>query len=145
MHRLTAILTYAGALPFVMCAALPLAGIAGIPGLGAYEGIAASYGAIIASFMAGTHWGLAMTQQGVTGAVIVILSVILALGAWMAWLLVAPIIAVTAYIKIFALLLIGDILLYRRGVISSAYFRLRLGVTCVVILAIAVTVIAGPA
>jgi hypothetical protein len=145
MHKLMAILTYAGALPFVICAALPLAGTAGIPGLGGNEVIAASYGAIISSFVAGTHWGLAITTQDTTGVVILVLSVILALGAWLAWLLVAPIIAVTAHIKIFALLLIGDIMLYRRDLIDIAYFRMRLGVTGIVILALAAMVITGPA
>lgn len=145
MPRIIAVFTYAGLLPFLICAALPLAGIGTIPLLGTYAHIAASYAAIIASFMAGTHWGLAMTVPGRTGTAILTLSVIIALAAWFAVLVLSPVIAITAFIKIFALLLIGDIILYRRGLIGTAYFRMRLIVTGVVILALSVTVIASPA
>ena len=145
MPRIIALFTYAAILPFLICAALPLAGIGTIPVLGSYAHIAASYAAIIASFMAGTHWGLAMAVPGRTGTAILTLSVILALAAWLALLVLSPVIALTALIKIFALLLIGDILLYKRSQIGTDYFRMRLIVTGGVILALSVTVITSPA
>ena len=54
-NRLYSILAYAGALPFVVCAAMPWFGFDRIPNLGAVDYIAQAYGLAIASFLANPY------------------------------------------------------------------------------------------
>ncbi len=125
----------AGALPFIAGVALY---IAGEPLLAAW-GVAAlrAYGAVILSFMAGIHWGLAMADSG-TGAGQgaswgrLGLSVTPALIGWLALLVPRGpglvLLAVT-----FTALLAIDLVAVRRGMAPAWYPRLRWPLTCIVV------------
>jgi Protein of unknown function (DUF3429) len=60
--RIYSLLTYAGALPFVACALIPLFGVSSIKLIGSFDYIAAVYALTIVSFMAGVHWGTVLYQ-----------------------------------------------------------------------------------
>lgn len=83
------------------------------------------YGGVIAGFMAGTHWGLALhAGEGQGRDLRLMVSVIPALLAWLA-LLLAPRMAALALVGLFALLYAIDASLGRRGLIDRDYWRLR--------------------
>ncbi|MFO7642382.1 MAG: hypothetical protein R6X17_14310, partial [Candidatus Competibacteraceae bacterium] len=54
--RTYSLLTYAGALPFIASALLPLIGVSSIKAFGFVVYIAAVYALTIVSFMDGVHW-----------------------------------------------------------------------------------------
>ncbi len=51
-------LTYAGAIPFVLCAICFVLNIDVVPLLGNVKHIIAIYGVMIVTFLSGAHWGL---------------------------------------------------------------------------------------
>lgn len=57
-------LAYAGAIPFLLCAILFAFKIQKIPILGNLQTVISTYSLVIASFMAGTHWGQHLQQTG---------------------------------------------------------------------------------
>ena len=61
--RLYSLLALTGASPFVACAVLPLAGIGSIPGFGALDVLASTYGLAIVCFLAGAHWATYIYKQ----------------------------------------------------------------------------------
>ena len=134
MPRFVAILTYAGLLPLLICAVLPYTGIAALPVLGPYNTIAASYAVMIAGFMAGTHWGIGLTQYRTNGQGLFFVSTALLLLAWLGWLVLPVLWVLGGLIPVFALLLVIDHRLYMLSVIQPGYYTLRLHVTGLVIL-----------
>jgi hypothetical protein len=80
------LLPYAGALPFVGCAALQLIGITELPLLGDPKTVASSYGLAIASFMAGVHWGQYLEGRG-SNVNLLLTSNAVTLAAWFGFLL----------------------------------------------------------
>lgn len=134
MPRIVTILSYAGTLPFIICAVLPYAGIATIPALGTYDSIAASYAAIIASFMAGTHWGLALTHHTIVPRSVFIASTALTLLALLAWMILPATWRLLSCIAIFLGLLAVDYRLYKMQIIHRTYYKLRLHVTGFVVI-----------
>ena len=57
MQKIFPYLTYAGAIPFVFCAFCLSIDIQQLPLFGLIETILSAYALVIASFMAGAHWG----------------------------------------------------------------------------------------
>jgi hypothetical protein len=80
------ILPYAGALPFIGCAALQLIGITELPLLGDPRTVASSYGLAIVSFMAGVHWGQYLEGRH-ANVNLLITSNAVTLAAWFGFLL----------------------------------------------------------
>ncbi|WP_126424227.1 DUF3429 domain-containing protein [Asticcacaulis excentricus] len=126
-------LTLAGGLPF-MAAALMTALHLRVLGLGGPD-IAITYGAVIASFLCGLHWGLVLGGRA-QATWLLILSNVLCLLAWAGALLAQsgwPQAALTLQTAVFLSLLAVDHVLMRRGWLSAAFFRLRLVITCLVV------------
>jgi hypothetical protein len=138
---LAKLLTYAGAIPFVVCAGLQVAGIANIASLGQVMPILLTYGIVIAAFMAGTHWGLALDHTFPCASGILLSSTALTLLAWFAYLSGSIVVALGTLIATFSLLLFIDWQLYQRHVQTKEYFQLRVRVTAVVLAALTVALL----
>lgn len=129
-RQLTQILTFSGALPFYLLLLPSLAWVDNAFRLQAFL----AYGAVIASFMAGTVWG--MVQRDVTPSfVVIIASNIVALVVWGSLLLPNAVAALTVQLITFALLLGIDRLVLNRGSEESWYFSMRSRITALVIIA----------
>eukprot|EP00611_Tribonema_gayanum_P024662 TRINITY_DN5493_c1_g1_i1.p2 TRINITY_DN5493_c1_g1~~TRINITY_DN5493_c1_g1_i1.p2 ORF type:complete len:117 (+),score=32.37 TRINITY_DN5493_c1_g1_i1:614-964(+) len=96
-----------------------------------------SYAALIASFMAGTLWGLALpTSEGPNGLIGMAISTLLMLLAWVANALPFAS-AILALAAVFVLLVIAEI--WRERVLDplSGYFSLRVSLTFGVLVCLA--------
>lgn len=136
---LARVLTFAGALPFIAATvALPLApAFATAPIWQAVLG----YGAVIASFVSGIHWGLFLYRDGTLPLNLFISSNVCALVAWAA-LLVPPLwLALVLLIAVFAALFVIDHVLWRAGAHAPWFYRLRAAITAIVIAALAVLLV----
>lgn len=124
---LTYLLGYAGLLPFI---AGPLwLSVQPDTAPAWLDGLWLSYAAMIASFMAGTLWGLALpTAEGPNGLVGLAISTSLMLLAWVAAALPFAQ-AIVALALVFVLLVVAEI--WRERVLDplSGYFRLRVSLT----------------
>lgn len=89
------------------------------------------YGAVIASFVSGIHWGAALFAAPRMAPSLLVVSNVTALLAWIG-ALIAPGIGFFLLAVVFTALLLIDRLLYRDGILPSWFFRLRLAVTAAV-------------
>ncbi len=127
-------LTLLGAVPFVAPIVAHLLG---------YEDIhlrlfALSYGAIIAAFLCGIHWGLFLTQAQQTRFNLLITSNVFTLFAWGSLLTLIPHLQYFIQIACFISLLIIDRELAKEGVIPMWFFNLRKIITSIVLLSLLV-------
>ena len=130
-------LTYAGALPFMACALLPLLGGSSIKLIGSVDYIAAVYALTIVSFMAGVHWGIALDQQRTELPVNLFLSSnTVTIMAWLALLTTTPQITLIMGILAFLYLLWVDERLYSLKLLTAHYFQTRCHVTALVVLSL---------
>jgi hypothetical protein len=136
-RQLIRMLAFAGTIPFVASALLLLLGVEHLPIVGNNERLALSYGLVIASFMAGVHWG-----QCLSGARIEInlpvTSNAAALIAWFSVLLLPAPWACLGLMAVFAALYFVDRMLKSASHITADYLRLRLIITTIVCLSLAV-------
>lgn len=128
-------LGYSGLLPFIIG---PL-WLTALPGSAPdwLDGIWISYAAMIASFMAGTLWGLALpTSEGPNGLIGMAISTVLMLLAWASTVLPFGS-AILALAAVFVLLVVAEI--WRERVLDplSGYFGLRVSLTFGVLLCLA--------
>ena len=84
------ILTYSGAIPFVMGAACLVVDIRSVPFLGTTVDVVGAYGLVIASFLSGTHWQLHLNQNAGWSLFLALSSNVLAIGLWTAFLVLMP-------------------------------------------------------
>ncbi len=134
---LTRPLAFAGALPFVFSALLLWAGHSTVPVLGAVSTVAASYGLLILSFMAGVHWGQRLSGVE-TSLNLFLTSNAVALAAWSSYLLLLPRLYFASLAVLFAVLLMIDRRLSAEGHLSRDYLRTRSTVSALVVLSLAV-------
>jgi hypothetical protein len=121
------ILPYAGALPFVGCAALQLIGIKEVPLLGDLKTVASSYGLTILSFMVGVHWGQYLEGRRASLNLLVA-SNVLTLAAWFGFLLLPPLAFAVLLVALFAAAYLIDSQLH----LPSHYIATRRNVTAIV-------------
>ena len=139
-NKLYSLLTYAGALPFILCAFLPFAGIDAWENVGSFEFIARLYGLAIVSFIAGSHWGTYLYNRESSPSNLFLTSNAVVLAAWAAFLFTLPVLTEFVLLLAFLYLLFVDYNLYRAGVIAPFYFRMRRNVTVIVCVCIAVII-----
>ncbi|MEM1175003.1 MAG: DUF3429 domain-containing protein [Pseudomonadota bacterium] len=145
-NRFYTLLTYAGALPFIACAALPLFGSDTLAGVGRYDWIAQVYGLAIVSFVAGSHWGAYLHKREHCRSNLFVSSNVIVLVAFFAFVLTSTVITVLVLMLAFACLLYIDLGLRRAGVNSDDYYSTRLRVTLIVLVSLAVILVqAAPA
>jgi hypothetical protein len=133
MPRIALVLGLAGLLPFLAAAAELGFGMTGLPWNA--EVAIKTYGAVILSFMAGVHWGLALRDNSSAGYIASVVPAILAWAA-VAFLPSAPACVVLG--AGFIALLIYDISVVNAGRAPQWYTRLRIGLTTVVVTCLAV-------
>ena len=134
-------LTYAGAAPFVACAALLSLGVNSLPILGATYDILLVYALVINSFLAGAHWGQHLGRTDAWNRLLPILSNASAVLLWLGFLLLPEAPLIVLFMANFVALLLVDHQLYQAGSISSDYWRTRCQVTLVVVLSLATTIL----
>lgn len=140
MKKLSPYLTFAGAVPFVVGAVLITLGVSNIPILGEVSHILSTYGLVIASFMAGAQWGNHLTLPDSSAWVVnlPLLSNIITIGLWLGFLSLTPAHFIWLLIMGFIILLVVDYGLDRAQIIEHKYFKVRLYVTSVVIISLAI-------
>lgn len=135
-RRTATALTFAGALPFVIALValffeLPRADAIRIFLLEAVM----LYGAVIASFVSGIHWGLHLDPARAERAELnlFVSSNICALAAWVALLLPMAHAPFLLLAVVFAALFAIDWSLFRKGLIERWFFALRLRISAIVV------------
>jgi hypothetical protein len=127
-------LGYAGLLPFIAFSSAVIAGVT----IGPVDPLAAlvAYGACIASFLGGIAWGAAVERHG--GGLEYTWSVLPSLVAWAALLMPASA-ALLTLIAAFAAALMHDYANLRAGRLPLWFWRLRVQLSLVVAVTLAVT------
>lgn len=135
-QKIATVLTYAGTLPFLAIAVTSLIGFE-LPGLSPTL-IMLTYGAVIISFVAGTHWGLYLYRDAPLN--LFVHSNIITLLAW-GGLCSAILLQVTfvpvLYIMCFIILWVLDNRLYKAELHEDWFMRLRSHATMIVCMALA--------
>ena len=129
-------LALAGTLPFVACAVLLLSGTDWVPQLGRVDAVASSYGLAIVCFMAGTLWGSHLSGQYTGSLNLFVLSNILFLAVWFAFIGASLAVAIGVQVIAFLGLLVVDYRLRESGVISAHYFQIRCMATVIAVAAL---------
>ena len=132
----------AGLLPFFAAALLPYLGVAEVPYLGGYREVLVSYGVIIASFMAGAHWGTYLYQSDSAPLNLFVTSNSLAVVLWFTFLTADARLTMAILMLAFACLLFVDYRLKCAAVLSAHYFRWRAIATSGVLLALGAALLA---
>ena len=129
---------YAGSLPFIILAVFLLCEVELVPYLGQTINILATYGLVISVFLAGVHWGQYLASVDGSPIYLPIISNIIAVFVWVAYLVMPIHVYLISLIVVFALLVAIDFKLGKTKQISHSYFELRLRVTFVVLISLAV-------
>ncbi|MEN2751179.1 DUF3429 domain-containing protein [Psychrobacter sp. FBL11] len=143
MKKPSPYLTFAGTIPFIACAIFITMGIDAIRILGTTAHVLSVYGLVIASFMAGAHWGnhLALADDNTWAIKIPIFSNIIALGLWLGFLSLSTVGFIRLLVVGFIGLLIIDYNLQQAQIISHVYFKVRKYVTVIVVLALIISAV----
>jgi hypothetical protein len=141
MKRLYPYLTYAGVLPFVLCAFCTVFDIHVIPLLGSTDHVICVYALVITSFMAGTHWGQHLNLEDKWSLYLPIFSNINAVLLWIGFLILPVKLLLAVFIISFLGLLLIEKSLLQDALISVEYFLTRCVVTGIVILTLAISAI----
>lgn len=149
MQQISVYLTYAGALPFVICTVCILLGIHNLWLLGNTHQVLTTYALVIASFMSGSHWGqhLHISDHHISDhhwrLYLPMCSNANAVLLWIALLTLPFRALLITFIVSFLALLVIDNKLLRHGLISARYFRHRCVVTTLVNLTLLIAAING--
>lgn len=133
MTRIYPYLTYAGAIPFIICAICLATDIQKLPVIGSVESILAAYALVISTFLAGAHWGqhLQMDETPWTISLPIISNIITVL-LWIGFLILSFKLLLLLFVIAFAVLLMIDYRLFEKDLITVHYFRTRLYVSAIV-------------
>ncbi len=140
---LNRLLPFAGAIPFVFGAILLVLGIDRLWLIGETTIWLGAYGAVIASFMAGVHWGQHLSLSGRFKQLLPLSSNAAALLTWFSWVWLSFTAFLVILALVFALLALIDVALKREGVITAEYLETRLIVSMLVIISLLVALIAS--
>ena len=140
MKKPSPYLTFAGAIPFVACAFLLMIDVVTVPMLGSVGDVLSAYGLVIASFMAGAHWGnhLSLADDNKWAIRLPLYSNIIALGLWLGFLILSAIGFIWLLVIGFISLLVIDYSLHRAQIISHTYFKVRQYVTAIVVVSLVI-------
>ncbi|TXD98053.1 DUF3429 domain-containing protein [Psychrobacter frigidicola] len=140
MKKPSPYLTFAGAIPFVLCAILITMNVDAIRVLGKTEYVLSIYGLVIASFMAGAHWGnhLGLADDNIWAVKLPIFSNIIALALWLGFLSLSAVGFIWLLVVGFIAMLVIDYGLYQASIISPDYFKVRKYVTLIVVVSLVI-------
>jgi len=139
-RKLYPILTYAGVLPFVGCALMPVLGLQELWNLGSYDQIAAAYGLAIVCFLCGAHWGTYLYHRAKAPDNLYITSNVIVVACWFAFLMAAKGVTLFVLILAFLCLLVIDYRLLKAGLLTDYYFRMRSIATAIAVVALAIII-----
>jgi hypothetical protein len=132
-------LTYAGAVPFVFCAVCLAINIQSLPILGSVSEVLSVYTLVIASFLAGSHWGQHLQLTGEWNRSLPIVSNVVAVVLWLSFL-VFPLKALLIICGVaFVTLLLIDLKLFQMKLMTQNYFQTRCIVTVIVVSSIVIS------
>ncbi len=132
-------LTYAGMIPFLICAVLFIFKIQMIPILGLVQKIIGVYGLVIASFMTGVHWGQHLERSDKWSIYLPVTSNIISVLLWLLYLILPFKCLLIAIAISFIVLLYIDKKLFQDRLITRKYFYTRCIATMIVILALLIS------
>jgi hypothetical protein len=132
-------LPYFGALPFLFAAVLLLLGVNSLPVLGEIARLVAIYGLVIASFMAGCHWGMHLTLGKPFSIWLPITSNVIAVFLWLVFSML-PQIFMWGLIAAFLVLVMIDYCLDKQALLPTGYWKTRLMVTALVVVSLLIIV-----
>ena len=143
MKKPSPYLTFAGATPFIIGAILITVGIDAVPILGNTEYVLSIYGLVIASFMAGAHWGthLGLADNDTWAFKLPIFSNIIALCLWLGFLTLSSAAFIWLLMVGFVSMLVIDYGLHHAQIISHDYFKVRKYVTLLVVVSLLIAVL----
>lgn len=139
MKKIYPYLTYAGAIPFVLCVAFLVFNIKELPFIGTIDSILSVYALVISSFLSGSLWGGHLQSRGVLSIYLPVLSNILAIFLWFGFLLLDFKNLIFLFIFAFIILLIVDYYLFKNKLITHHYFRTRCLVTIIVVISLMIS------
>lgn len=122
----------AGVLPFVVAAAALLAGVESVGPLQSVTASLVAYGLAIASFVAGTHWGIYLQFRASAPTNLFISSNAAVLFPWLTFVFGSTDNTFVALVLTFVFLAFIDWRLYVSNLIERAYFRVRIAATTLV-------------
>jgi hypothetical protein len=134
------LLTYLGAIPFILALAIACYGYFDLSELTGKEirftrfksyMMAHTYGAVIVAFLAGIQWGVSLNQP--TDKQYFIISNVLALMAWISLFSFASFSGVATILAAFLLALIIDKHAHQNGLIPTWFWLLRIRISIIVI------------
>jgi hypothetical protein len=134
-------LTYAGCLPFLICTFFLVSGLNNISYLGDTIKILQVYSLVIASFMAGVHWGQYLTLIDECPIYLPIASNTITLFIWISFLVMPIYWYLITLIFVFVLILLIDVKLAKKKQLGPLYFRSRIMVTIVVSVSLVFSII----
>lgn len=132
------LLALAGALPFIFCAILPIAGVVAVEPFGRLDDVLASYGLAIICFLAGTHWAVYLQHGAVLRTNLYLGSNAILLAVWFSYLLLGIDGVLISQLAALAVLFIVDRSLFIAGVVSADYLRARIIATVLASLSIVI-------
>jgi len=140
MKKPSPYLTFAGAIPFVVCAFLLMIDVVTVPMLGSVLDVLSAYGLVIGSFMAGAHWGnhLDLAEDNKWAVRLPLYSNVIALGLWLGFLILSASSFIWLLVIGFISLLVIDYSLHRAQIISHTYFKVRRYVTAIVVISLVI-------
>jgi len=140
MKKPSPYLTFAGAIPFVACAFLLIIDVVTVPILGSVVDVLSAYGLVIASFMAGAHWGnhLNLADDNKWAIRLPLYSNVIALSLWLGFLILSASSFMWLLVVGFTILLVIDYSLHRTQIISRTYFKVRQYVTAIVVISLVI-------
>ena len=133
--QLQTVLAWVAAIPFVVTTLLVALGIDWLPVLGNPLSAIQVYGLVIASFMAGIHWGQYLSVRSRIVINVMVSSSLIAFCLWVFYLWI-PVSFIRVLVVTLIVVLLIDTWLYLRGVIDAGYFGVRCMVTLVVCLSL---------
>ena len=136
LMKLYSYLSYAGAAPFIVCAALLSLDINSLPVLGATYDVLLVYALVINTFLAGCHWGQHLGLADAWSRRLPSLSNASAVLLWLGFLMLPEAPLIVLFVANFIALLLVDRKLFQAGIISSDYWQTRCRVTSVVVLSL---------
>lgn len=124
---------YLGALPFIACLGAVYMNWSPPAELASPTEIAIIYGLLIASFMAGTHWGTFLYKAEQSPVNLFVASNALTVAVWLIYLTKNEMLILVALVLAFIALYVVDVLLHQHRLISSHYLQTRRNVTGIVL------------
>lgn len=137
--KLYTCLTYAGAIPFLLCTLLLVFKVQVIPVLGSVQTIISIYGLVIASFMNGAHWGQHLRLTDKWSVYLPVTSNINAILLWLSYLMLPFKGFLIVLTVIFTVLLLIDKNLFQANIITQPYYQIRCVITLIVVISLTIS------